>query len=157
MNASNDVSTLSVALDKLYSAVDIDVTTVLFLPVVCMVMAISIRVAPKDLDQWLGSDDAKRTTSLKMYWNSKSALIMASAVKAENLHLVEALTLTGLYLILMHERRLAEGWSTFRAAIAAGQAIGLHRDGTKLGLEPFMVEYRRRLWSYLVHADATFV
>lgn len=95
---------------------------------------------------------------------------MASAVKAENLHLVETRILvrhtrwrkrswltwqTGLYLILMHERRLAEGWTEFRAAIAIGQAIGLHRDGSKLGLDPYMTEYRRRLWSYLVHADAT--
>lgn len=64
---------------------------------------------------------------------------------------------TGLYLILMHERRLAEGWTEFRAAIAIGQAIGLHRDGSKLGLDPYMTEYRRRLWSYLVHADATCV
>ena len=63
---------------------------------------------------------------------------------------------TGLYLILMHERRLAEGWTELRAAITTGQAIGLHRDGTKLGLDRYMIEYRRRLWSYLIHADATY-
>jgi hypothetical protein len=95
---------------------------------------------------------------------------MATAVKAENLLLVETrivvsgletehrheLTLqTGLYLVLMHERRLAEGWSEFRAAITTGQAIGLHRDGTKLSQDPYITEYRRRLWSYLLHADAT--
>lgn len=56
----------------------------------------------------------------------------------------------------MHERRLAEGWAEFRAALTTGQAIGLHRDGKKLGLDPYMTEYRRRLWSYLVHADGTY-
>lgn len=56
----------------------------------------------------------------------------------------------------MHERRLAEGWSAFRAGLTTGQAIGLHRDGAKLGLDPVMTEYRRRLWSYLLHADATY-
>lgn len=56
----------------------------------------------------------------------------------------------------MHERRLAEGWSEFRSALTTGQAIGLHRDGKKLGLDPYVTEYRRRLWSYLVHADATY-
>jgi hypothetical protein len=55
----------------------------------------------------------------------------------------------------MYDRRLAEGWSEFRAAISIGQALGLHRDGKKLGLDDYMIEYRRRLWSYLVHADAT--
>lgn len=104
---------------------------------------------------------------------AKSAIIMASAVKAEHLQLVEthllvsrqtspcrvfkltALRQTGLYLVLMHERRLAEGWAAFRAGLTTGQAIGLHRDGSKLGIEPVMTEYRRRLWSYLLHADAT--
>lgn len=44
----------------------------------------------------------------------------------------------------------------FRAAVATGLAIGLHRDGTRLRLDPYTVEYRRRLWSYLCHADATY-
>lgn len=56
----------------------------------------------------------------------------------------------------MHERRLAEGWLQFRAAAATGTALCLHRDGSRLDLDPYMVEYRRRLWSYLCHADATY-
>lgn len=55
----------------------------------------------------------------------------------------------------MHDRRLAEGWAQFRAGLTTGHAIGLHRDGTKLGLDPVVTEYRRRLWSYLIHADGT--
>lgn len=56
----------------------------------------------------------------------------------------------------MHERRLAEGWLQFRAAAAMGTALCLHRDGSLLDLDPYMTEYRRRLWSYLCHADATY-
>jgi hypothetical protein len=56
----------------------------------------------------------------------------------------------------MHERRLAEGWLQFRAAAATGTALCLHRDGSLLDLDPYMTEYRRRLWSYLCHADATY-
>lgn len=99
------------------------------------------------------------------------AINIASAVKAETVQLVEAricvsslgisfsLKLTGqtgLYLVLMHDRRLAEGWAEFRAGITTGQAVGLHRDGSKLGLDGYSSEYRRRLWAYLVHADATY-
>lgn len=58
--------------------------------------------------------------------------------------------------MLVHERRLAEGWFQFRAAAATGTALCLHRDGSGLDLDPYMVEYRRRLWSYLCHADATY-
>ncbi len=73
-----------------------------------------------------------------------------------------------MYLVLIHDRRLTECWSQLGASLRTAQAIGLHRDGSKLGLEwvfsqncrqladtcsPFQTEYRRRLWSYLYHAD----
>jgi hypothetical protein len=41
----------------------------------------------------------------------------------------------GLYLIIVHGRRLAEGWSLFQAAVSAGQILGLHRDGTKVAAD----------------------
>ncbi|KAK4684431.1 hypothetical protein P7C73_g5751, partial [Tremellales sp. Uapishka_1] len=139
--------------DVYASPTDVSPSCVIALPLVFIVLAIAIRVAP---EEWAGGDNAKRTHSLKMYWSSKTAIIIASAVKAENVQLVETRILTGLYLVLMHERRLAEGWAEFRSGITTGQAIGLHRDGTKLGLDTYSVEYRRRLWSYLCHADATY-
>lgn len=126
---------------------------VLALPLVFIVLAISARIAPEAV---IDTEERKRALSLRMYWSSKSAAIIASAVKAENIQLVETRICSGLYLVLMHERRLAEGWSEFRLALTIGQAIGLHRDGKTLGLDPYVTEYRRRLWSYLVHADATY-
>ena len=73
-----------------------------------------------------------------------------------------------MYLVLIHDRRLTECWSQLGASLRTAQAIGLHRDGSKLGLEyvntydkaddsPFQTEYRRRLWSYLYHADKLYV
>ncbi|WVR04770.1 hypothetical protein IAU60_001782 [Kwoniella sp. DSM 27419] len=140
------------AYETVYSGTE-SAALVLALPLIFIVLALSIRVAPDDM---VGPEDQKRTMSLRMYWNSKSAVMLASAVKAENVHLVETRICTGLYLVLMHERRLAEGWAEFRSALTTAQALGLHRDGTKLGLDPYVSEYRRRLWSYLIHADATY-
>ncbi|KAH8813099.1 fungal-specific transcription factor domain-containing protein [Xylogone sp. PMI_703] len=37
-------------------------------------------------------------------------------------------------------------WSMTGLAIRVAQSLGLHRDGTKLGLCPFDIEMRRRLW-----------
>ncbi|KIR54550.1 nuclear protein [Cryptococcus gattii Ru294] len=128
-------------------------SAVLALPLVFIVLAISARIAPEAV---IDTEEKKRALSLHMYWSSKSAAVIAAAVKAENIQLVETRICSGLYLVLMHERRLAEGWSEFRSALTTGQAIGLHRDGKKLGLDPYVTEYRRRLWSYLVHADATY-
>ncbi|KAK9234934.1 C6 transcription factor [Lipomyces kononenkoae] len=38
-------------------------------------------------------------------------------------------------------------------AIRLARKMGLHRDGTSLGLSPFETEMRRRLWWHLVHVD----
>ncbi|OCL15024.1 putative C6 transcription factor [Glonium stellatum] len=38
-------------------------------------------------------------------------------------------------------------------AIRLARKMGLHRDGTSLGLSPFETEMRRRLWWHLVHMD----
>lgn len=38
-------------------------------------------------------------------------------------------------------------------AIRLGRKMGLHRDGSSLGLSPFETEMRRRLWWHLVHVD----
>lgn len=40
-----------------------------------------------------------------------------------------------MYLVLVHDRRLTECWSQLGASLRTAQAIGLHRDGAKLGLE----------------------
>ncbi|KAI1204317.1 C6 transcription factor [Annulohypoxylon truncatum] len=38
-------------------------------------------------------------------------------------------------------------------AVRLGRKMGLHRDGTSLGLSPFETEMRRRIWCQLVHMD----
>ncbi|KAK1996581.1 fungal-specific transcription factor domain-containing protein [Colletotrichum falcatum] len=44
-------------------------------------------------------------------------------------------------------------WILNGLAIRAAQSIGLHRDGTRLGLGPFESEIRRRLWWHLLGRD----
>ena len=57
--------------------------------------------------------------------------------------------------LLINERRLTESWSQLGGAIRTAQSLGMHRDGSKLGLSPWETEYRRRILSYLQHADNT--
>ena len=38
-------------------------------------------------------------------------------------------------------------------AVRLARKMGLHRDGTSLGLSPFETEMRRRLWWHILHAD----
>ncbi|OHW97908.1 C6 transcription factor [Colletotrichum incanum] len=44
-------------------------------------------------------------------------------------------------------------WTLNGLAIRAAQSIGLHRDGTRLGLTPFESEIRRRIWWHLLGRD----
>ena len=39
-------------------------------------------------------------------------------------------------------------------AVRLGRRMGLHRDGTLLGLSPFETEMRRRVWWHIVHVDS---
>lgn len=79
-------------------------SAVLALPLVFIVLAISARIAPEAV---IDTEERKRALSLRMYWSckylyrscgilltfrgqtAKSAAIIASAVKAENIQLVE--------------------------------------------------------------------
>ncbi|KAF4444796.1 hypothetical protein F53441_11054 [Fusarium austroafricanum] len=44
-------------------------------------------------------------------------------------------------------------WTLTSLCVRMGQALGLHRDGQQLGLSPFEVEMRRRLWWAIVALD----
>ncbi|KAF4977211.1 hypothetical protein FZEAL_6239 [Fusarium zealandicum] len=45
------------------------------------------------------------------------------------------------------------GWIMNGLALRAAQSMGLHRDGSKLGLSPFESEIRRRLWWHFLERD----
>lgn len=69
--------------------------------------------------------------------------------KAGFLNTSEIVTVQALVLFLVCVRRHDDTrfvWSLTGLALRIGQSLGLHRDGTKLGLSPFDVEMRRRLW-----------
>jgi len=144
------------------------------LPAFCQ----AVRLSPEHIG---GDDRTRRLTSLRYYWSSRRSILIATAIQSESLELVITRLLvrrhpqvsiaaaadlpcssphsrrqSSRYLIMVHDRRLTECWSQLGASLRTAQAIGLHRDGTKLGLDAFQTEYRRRIWSYLYHADRTY-
>src|SRR5258708_23966462 len=80
-------------------------------------------------------------------------MLIAASI-GESLDLVIARLLAARYLTFI--RRTAESWNVSGTAVRTGMSLGLHRDGTKLGLDPFQTEYRRRVWAYLYHADRAY-
>ncbi|CDO75575.1 hypothetical protein BN946_scf184858.g15 [Trametes cinnabarina] len=119
-----------------------------FLPLLFVVMAISIRMAPERIG---GSEQNKKTAGSRYYWCSRRALLIIAAIHPDCFEIVLVRMLSARFLVL--DRRLTESWSQLGAAVRTAQAIGLHRDGADMGMEPLQVERRRRIWSNLYHAD----
>jgi hypothetical protein len=54
---------------------------------------------------------------------------------------------------MLHTSDASSLWILMGSAIRMAQSQGLHRDGAVLGLPPFEIEMRRRLWWYIVTLD----
>ncbi|KAF8639847.1 hypothetical protein AX17_001102 [Amanita inopinata Kibby_2008] len=122
-----------------------------FLPLLFVVLAIATRLAPENI---AGDARTRRITSLRYYWSSRQSLLIAAAIQPDSLDIVLTRLLSARFLTF--DRRITECWSQLGAAVRTAQALGLHRDGSKMGMDPSQVEYRRRIWSYLYHADRSY-
>lgn len=89
--------------------------------------------------------------SLRFYWASRRAIVLAPSFYGESTDLVRAGVLITRYLI--QTQRLAESWLTVGFAARIGIAQGLHVDGEKWGLPKRSTETRRRLWCHLYTLD----
>ncbi|KAI0638176.1 fungal-specific transcription factor domain-containing protein [Trametes polyzona] len=119
-----------------------------FLPLLFVVLAISIRLAPERIG---GSEQSRKMAGSRYYWCSRRALLIIAAIQPDCFEVVLIRMLSARFLVL--DRRMTESWSQLGAAVRTAQAIGLHRDGADMGMEPLQVERRRRIWSNLYHAD----
>ncbi|KAJ7498868.1 fungal-specific transcription factor domain-containing protein [Mycena latifolia] len=122
-----------------------------FLPLLFAVLAISVRLAPESI---AGDARTRRVTSLRYYWSSRRSLLIAAVIQPDSLDIVLTRLLSARFLTF--DRRITECYSQLGAAVKTAQALGLHRDGASMGMEPALVEYRRRIWSYLYHADRSY-
>ncbi|KAI0318688.1 fungal-specific transcription factor domain-containing protein [Amylostereum chailletii] len=122
-----------------------------FLPLLFVVLAIAVRLAPEHI---AGDARSRRLTSLRYYWSSRRSLLIAAAIQPDSLDMVLTRLLSARFLTF--DRRITECWSQLGAAVRTAQALGLHRDGGSMKMEPAQVEYRRRIWAYLYHADRSY-
>ncbi|KAH8113278.1 fungal-specific transcription factor domain-containing protein [Phellopilus nigrolimitatus] len=122
-----------------------------FLPLLFVVLAISVRLSPEHIG---GNARERKLKSMRFYWSSRRALLIAAAIQPDSLEMVLTRLLSARYLTF--DRRITECWSQLGAAVCTAQALGLHRDPAGMRLESAQVEYRRRIWAYLYHADRSY-
>ena len=81
----------------------------------------------------------------------RSALLRANFISSLDILLVQAFMLYLLSIRQYHEPN--SFWILTGTAVRLGQRMGLHRDGTLIGLSPFETEIRRRIWWRLMALD----
>lgn len=106
----------------------------------------------------LNDDDCKqklyepRKTLLSRYISAtKAALSRAKFMGTISLVVLQALVLYLLSVRDIYEPRVV--WSLTGVAVRIAQGMGLERDGVSLGLPPFEIEMRRRIWWLLKTHD----
>ncbi|RFU32729.1 hypothetical protein B7463_g3594, partial [Scytalidium lignicola] len=87
----------------------------------------------------------EKTVLLKRYrFGVEQALARAGFLNTNEIVTVQAFVLFLVCVRRHDDTRFV--WSMTGLVIRIAQSLGLHRDGTKLGLCPFDIEMRRRLW-----------
>ncbi|KAL5089004.1 hypothetical protein Trisim1_006148 [Trichoderma cf. simile WF8] len=82
---------------------------------------------------------------------TRQALINARFVSTSNLMTLQAFSI--FTVCVRNTYRCDTLYILSGVAIRLARKMGLHRDGTFLGLPPFETEMRRRLWWHLAHVD----
>ncbi|TKY89355.1 hypothetical protein EX895_001886 [Sporisorium graminicola] len=85
------------------------------------------------------------------HYAGRKALLMSTMLGCEDVDQIIAFVLSCHFLVL--DRRVGESYIVGASVVPAALAIGLHRDGTKLGLPPQQVELRRRVWAAVYCMD----
>lgn len=105
---------------------------------------------PHQINISLGED---HNTVIRRYrFASEQALAKADFLRTQSLTVLQAAVL---YLHAVWKFTDTQFVCTMTAAIyRVAQGLGLHRDGSRLGLSPFETEMRRRIWWHIYLLDA---
>ncbi|KAA8645821.1 hypothetical protein EYZ11_013072 [Aspergillus tanneri] len=83
---------------------------------------------------------------------AQSSLVQVGLLKTSNMVVLQALLIFILSVRAVYNPHAL--WSLSGIAVRIAQRIGLHRDGSRLGLPIFETEMRRRLWWQITVVDA---
>lgn len=118
-----------------------------FLAFLFILLAIAKRNEPEES----ATEEEAKKGAMQLYHACRKTIHVATYIRVDHIDLVLAHMFAARFLITC--RQSAESWNMLGSAIRAAQAIGLHRDGGKLGLDAATTERRRRLWSLLFYLD----
>lgn len=94
---------------------------------------------------------ARSTLMQKFHWAARQALVNASFLTTTDINVIQALVL--FLLACRYQYDPSTYWILTGVAVRVAQRVGLHRDGEALGLPPYDVQLRRRLFYQLIPLD----
>ncbi|EED19691.1 conserved hypothetical protein [Talaromyces stipitatus ATCC 10500] len=98
-------------------------------------------------------EDSKSALLTRYRQCAQQALVNAGILGTSELKVLQAFLLFIISVRLVYNPHIL--WSLTGICVRIAQRIGLHKDGSKLGLSVFETEMRRRIWWNLTVVDAT--
>ncbi|RVX69623.1 hypothetical protein B0A52_06687 [Exophiala mesophila] len=114
-----------------------------------MYLGAVVSCTPKQCQELL--DDDQQSLIKRYRFATEQALARADLLNSNSLMCMQAFCLFLVFVRHCDDSRVV--WSLVGLAIHLAQALGIHRDGPKFGLNPFDTEMRRRLWWQLTLLD----
>ncbi|KAK4102543.1 hypothetical protein N658DRAFT_402328, partial [Parathielavia hyrcaniae] len=106
---------------------------------------------PNEAHALLQQQDDPFTVQFRCKTGFEQALAEAEVLDKPTFPMLSALAL---YLSALQLHSRGKGiWILNGMALRIAQALGLHRDGARLGLPPFQAELRRRVWWHIISRD----
>lgn len=104
-------------------------------------------------EECLGRWGEERTAMLDRYrFGIEQGLARTNFLYCENIVVLQAFVI---YLVLLRRNGDARKiWTLTGLVVRIAQTLGIHRDGSHFGLQPFEIEMRRRLWWQVSILDA---
>lgn len=98
-------------------------------------------LSPDDCELYFGSQQSFLLSGLRR--GVDSALARSRLMETDDMLTLQTFVV---YLVVLRSRDPTYSWNATGLAIRLAQSLGMHRDGSALGLSPFDAEMRRRLW-----------
>jgi hypothetical protein len=108
-----------------------------------------VSLSPENCKSQLGEDQARLLNKYRRAL--EQCLWRVDFLNTSNLMVLQAFIMFIISVRRGDDTRLIVTWTA--TAIRIAQFLGLHRDGTKFGLDVFQTEMRRRIWAHLVLLD----
>lgn len=119
----------------------------------CLALILAIASLSIEDDRFPREAAAKRLAGRRLERAGQQALMLSHVLGRDDV--VQILSFGLAWRFLMIDRRINEAWRCSASAIQSAYSIGLHRDGSKLGLPQLETDLRRGIWHSIRFGDVT--